>query len=921
MAQFFADKFTSATDFEVVHGNASLSTGIYDGKQCLQISRGSGYNFSVAYNPAGEAEDYEICALIQLETTASNQRLSCGGSIQGVSQNCYVGGAISANTNITRLNDSVRQLLTVEYGSNVATDTRWVWFRFRKSGNDLKLKAWPESEQEPSTWLLEHTEESSLAAGKLGLAAYTLSNTDYVAALGIATEGETAPTKPTKIAYSFGASDPNGHVRNVELPDYCQVIECNSPFQFPENYDHNGYGDASSGFVQGAPQGRNRDVTNWKVATFWQASNAGTRPNTFKIDLPKRGKYLVRLGVGDANYSKTNFVSVKDGTVNRIDIDGVTTSAGQTIDATGAIHLVDDWEANNQALQLDFSSGTALIEAGGSDSLGETAVNYIEFEFVEPLPDLALYDQVQIKGRFVREFHSFSWSGSNFYTDFDIYVPESDLTLVMVWQGDSLPTDSDLDLTFGGQSLTDHYQRSDGNSSSCSIHYLPVSSAGLQVFHFGLGSSARYGNATFYLLKGVDKVNPVRELYEDYGWRGAYFNFTLPNAKQGDFVIDAIGHQSDSQEVLNAPFAEVDQITRIDATSGTNATSTAARVLDADSYSYSWQLSGQDWSIGVAVAFAYDGSTDTGGSGSTSIEVEDLASTTVLDTVSATQQVGIFIDSLSSASVLDSVDVSVSKKHAIGVSDLYSITALDSVSATQNIAISVEDVFSLSALDSVAVSTAGALGVESLVSLSVIDSVDVSQGVGISVERLDSLSTLDSVSITQSVSIGVSDLYSSTFLDSVAADVTGGVKTLGVASLSSASALDSVAVAQFSSLGVESLVSLSVLDDVSINLSAALGVESLVSLSTLDSVDVSQQVGVSVEAMISSAVLDGVAINVAHLVEVKDLYSASVIDSVLAGLFGFRNVRPNLVFVESLTPRPVIESLTPNYLIEDLNNG
>ncbi|MCP4088436.1 MAG: hypothetical protein GY746_01385, partial [Gammaproteobacteria bacterium] len=199
MSQYFIDNFQTAdlSDFEQISdSNAhTITAGTFDSKDCLVISKNYGDAFSLAYTPAGTAADYEICALIRITVRDGAERLGPAGNLVTGSVDAYLGASINDAVGFCRLDSGVRSLRTANYAVRHDPTLKWVWYRLRKSGSDFKVRFWAEGDTEPTTWSIETSDSGTLlTTGKLGLAAVTTDSNDYVAALGIGTNGDTAPT-------------------------------------------------------------------------------------------------------------------------------------------------------------------------------------------------------------------------------------------------------------------------------------------------------------------------------------------------------------------------------------------------------------------------------------------------------------------------------------------------------------------------------------------------------------------------------------------------------------------------------------------------------------------------------------------------------------------------------------------------------
>jgi hypothetical protein len=199
MAQYFVDAFTNAdlSDFEKTANpnNFSLTTGLFEGKECLIVTDTGSLTGAYSYIPAGTAADYEIVCSMKLAVEASNQRLGLAGNIDS-SANFYLGGCISNDVHITRFTAGSRSPPATNFSSKSDPTVNWSSYRFRKSGANFKVRYWTTGTPEPTTWDIELTESGDqLAAGKIGMGYFGLTE-GRVEFLGIGTNGDPAPTAP-----------------------------------------------------------------------------------------------------------------------------------------------------------------------------------------------------------------------------------------------------------------------------------------------------------------------------------------------------------------------------------------------------------------------------------------------------------------------------------------------------------------------------------------------------------------------------------------------------------------------------------------------------------------------------------------------------------------------------------------------------
>ena len=113
------------------------------------------------------------------------------------------------------------------------------------------------------------------------------------------------------------------------------------------------------------------------------ANGTATR---FTVDLPVGpGRYEIRLAVGDAYgaASTSPHIVIRDGATVLAVADG---TAGITgfMDATGVNRSAGNWAAQNQPVTLSFTTPQIIIDAGGTATVGTTALAAIGMKYLGP---------------------------------------------------------------------------------------------------------------------------------------------------------------------------------------------------------------------------------------------------------------------------------------------------------------------------------------------------------------------------------------------------------------------------------------------------------------------------------------------------------------------------------------------------------
>jgi len=217
MAQYFTD-FTEYTtgvapsDWTQEFSSASSKVVIVDpsnaANKVLKIASDSGsFDRDVitwdAIVAGTETEDYELLARYYIDQS-SGSRLWLAGAVSGSdgSETLYVGADRPNNDRV-----EVVKYVSGSFSSLVENDTGYVdytgqyaWLRVRKSGTSLKLRLWPDTDSEPSSWDIETTDSSITAGGKVGIGFISQGSAGdfaYFDKFGVGTNGDSAPNSPT----------------------------------------------------------------------------------------------------------------------------------------------------------------------------------------------------------------------------------------------------------------------------------------------------------------------------------------------------------------------------------------------------------------------------------------------------------------------------------------------------------------------------------------------------------------------------------------------------------------------------------------------------------------------------------------------------------------------------------------------------
>lgn len=108
-----------------------------------------------------------------------------------------------------------------------------------------------------------------------------------------------------------------------------------------------------------------------RLAGSIKVPNSGTQ--SFRIDLPAAGTYLINLGAGDASFAFVQSIAIQDNTTTIATVcSAQATAAGSFVDATGVNRTAAAWPGSNAALSLTFSSTIMRLVFGGAGTSDTT---------------------------------------------------------------------------------------------------------------------------------------------------------------------------------------------------------------------------------------------------------------------------------------------------------------------------------------------------------------------------------------------------------------------------------------------------------------------------------------------------------------------------------------------------------------------
>lgn len=123
-----------------------------------------------------------------------------------------------------------------------------------------------------------------------------------------------------------------------------------------------------------------------RLAGICQIDNASAQ-QTWRIDLGagSAGQYDISLASGDANFAKINYLQLLDSnnTTVLLNINGVATTAGNFLDATGVNRTAANWPSQHVKLRVTLSGTSAYIRLGQNGGAGDSsAIAHLRFEKV-----------------------------------------------------------------------------------------------------------------------------------------------------------------------------------------------------------------------------------------------------------------------------------------------------------------------------------------------------------------------------------------------------------------------------------------------------------------------------------------------------------------------------------------------------------
>lgn len=137
--------------------------------------------------------DVEVLAKIKPAT--SGTRWGVALTLNSSNSNAYVGFMNGTTLRIERTSGISSASGLGSLGSQSWSAGEYYWVRFRREGDDLKLKWWAVSGSEPGSWALERS-DANLSEGEIGLSPGYVNALDQVSVcdwFGYVTDGSTVP--------------------------------------------------------------------------------------------------------------------------------------------------------------------------------------------------------------------------------------------------------------------------------------------------------------------------------------------------------------------------------------------------------------------------------------------------------------------------------------------------------------------------------------------------------------------------------------------------------------------------------------------------------------------------------------------------------------------------------------------------------
>jgi len=209
-------------------------------------------------------------------------------------------------------------------GLNHHDTTRWYYVRYRVNGSTLRVRAWNDGQEEPTTWQLEVTDAGLASAGGVGVFGYYTNSTIHIDYVGVGTNGDTAPNGP-QVSAGFTATPLYG-------PDDLTVA----------------FTDTSIGATSWSWQ-----FGDGQTSTQQNPAHVYTDPGTYNVTLTING--------GAATYTRTGYITVTDSTLPSLsgDFEGGNINAG----ASSVTRVVGDYAISLVPRKQSTNYSTTLTEA------------------------------------------------------------------------------------------------------------------------------------------------------------------------------------------------------------------------------------------------------------------------------------------------------------------------------------------------------------------------------------------------------------------------------------------------------------------------------------------------------------------------------------------------------------------------------
>jgi hypothetical protein len=129
---------------------------------------------------------------------------------------------------------------------------------------------------------------------------------------------------------------------------------------------------------------RDRDAAKCSRHAGTNRNDNGTN-KTFQVDLPSTGTYRIRIAMGEATNSETQYFEIKDGSTDLATCSGVSTTANQYADSGCTVRTSHtDWDSNAATLESTFATTTLNIQVGpDSVQSGTSTLAHLSIEQVQ----------------------------------------------------------------------------------------------------------------------------------------------------------------------------------------------------------------------------------------------------------------------------------------------------------------------------------------------------------------------------------------------------------------------------------------------------------------------------------------------------------------------------------------------------------